>query len=75
MQSTICIYRWGSPGQVFKLDENSMIEYLEELEDLTHGALRLQESAGLQQLYLHDLSEHELDRHALRLLDEYYARH
>ena len=70
-----CIYREGSPGQVFKLDENSMVEYLEELETLTHGALRLQESAGLQQVYLHDLPSQDLEPFALQLLNEYYDRH
>jgi len=53
-----CIYRPGSPGQVFKLDENSVIEYLESLEELTAGGLQLQETAGLRQLYLqHDTSD------------------
>lgn len=66
-----CIYRWGSPGQVFKLDENSTIEYLEELEKLTQGALRLQESVGLQQVYLHELSVGNLEQYKLHLLDEH----
>ncbi|GAP08691.1 hypothetical protein ATHL_03598 [Anaerolinea thermolimosa] len=48
-----CVYSPGSPGQIFKLDENSMISYLEDLEDLTGGALRLQETAGLRQVYVH----------------------
>jgi hypothetical protein len=68
------IYREGSPGQVFKLDENSMVDYLEELETLTRGALRLQESAGLQQLYLHTPPQ-ELPSVAIDLLHHYYDRH
>jgi hypothetical protein len=70
-----CIYRWGSPGQVYKLDENSMVEYLDELERLTDGALRLQESGGLHQVYLHGLQAHEFEHYALDLLDGYYGRH
>ena len=70
-----CIYDAGSPGQVFKLDENSVVEYLEALEPLTGGALRLQETAGLRQLYLHQIEPHQFDTYALRLLDRYYDRH
>ncbi|MBK8432856.1 MAG: DUF4007 family protein [Chloroflexi bacterium] len=47
-----CLYQPASPGQVFRLNENSLVMYLEELEELTEGQLRLQESSGLRQLYL-----------------------
>lgn len=67
-----CIYDAGSPGQIFKLDENSVVEYLEALELLTDGALRLQETAGLRQLYLHHLEPRRFDDYAYRLLDRYY---
>jgi hypothetical protein len=70
-----CLYHWGSPGQVFKLDENSLIEYLEQVEDLTAGTLRLQESAGVHQVYLPDLTTEDLNHTALQLLDDYYGRH
>lgn len=46
-----CLYGSGSPGQAFKLDENSVIEYIEILEDMTKGALGLDETAGLKQIY------------------------
>ena len=46
-----CLYGEGSPGQVFKLDENSLVEYVEELEEQTNGALILDETAGLKQIY------------------------
>lgn len=52
-----CIYSPGSPGQIFKLDENSIISYLEDLEMLTGGALSLQETAGLRQIYWHTASQ------------------
>lgn len=57
------IYSIGSPGQIFKLDENSVSEYLEGLEDLTNGAILLQETSGIRQIYIHDyekLNEHKL---------------
>ena len=40
-----------SPGQAFKLDENSLVEYVEAIGDMTHGALVLDETAGLKQIY------------------------
>jgi hypothetical protein len=46
-----CLYDEGSPGQAFKLDENSLIEYVEELESHTAGAIILDETAGLKQIY------------------------
>lgn len=46
-----CLYGAGSPGQAFKLDENSLIEYVEELEDKSGGDLMLDETAGLKQIF------------------------
>jgi len=55
-----CVYTPGSPGQIFKLDENSVTRYLEDLEELSRGALRLQETSGLRQIYLHSNFSAEL---------------
>jgi hypothetical protein len=44
-------YSRNSPGNIFKLDENSLIEYLDGLETATDGALGYVESAGVKQLY------------------------
>jgi Protein of unknown function (DUF4007) len=46
-----CLYGDGSPGQVFKLDENSLIEYIEDLQDTMTGNIILDETAGLKQIY------------------------
>ena len=46
----------GSPGRVFLLDEESVAERLANMSDLTSGAIRWDESAGLRQLYVHDLA-------------------
>lgn len=47
-----CTYFPGSPGQVFKLDENSVIEYVEALAIVTQGAVQFDETAGLRQIYV-----------------------
>lgn len=64
-----CLYGEGSPGQVFKLDENSLIGYVEELEERTERALILDETAGLKQIY----RRRSVDSFAV--LDEYYQGH
>jgi len=45
-------YEAGSPGRVFKLDENTVADYLLALEDVTEGAFRWSDSAGLRQIQL-----------------------
>ena len=40
----------GSPGRVFLLDENDVVDMLTALEDVTKGAYRWSETAGLKQL-------------------------
>jgi len=40
----------GAPGRVFLLDENDVIDRLSSLEDITGGALRWSETAGLKQV-------------------------
>jgi hypothetical protein len=46
-----CLYGIGSPGQAFRLDENTVVEHIEELGKLTHGKIVLDETAGLKQIY------------------------
>ncbi len=43
-------YAWGSPGRVFKLDEDSVIARLMRLDDLTDGAWQWVDTAGLRQI-------------------------
>ncbi|MCC6188634.1 MAG: DUF4007 family protein [Anaerolineales bacterium] len=69
-----CVYRAGSPGQAFKLDENSVMEHLEHLEKQLGGKLRLQETSGLRQIYLDESLARKLPERAMELLDHYYAR-
>ena len=62
-----CLYGEDGPGQAFKLDENSVMGYVEGLEEATDGAIGLDETAGLKQIYLRK----EID--SMELLDGYYA--
>jgi len=61
-----CLYGPGSPGQAFKLDENSLIEYVEDMEDQTRGAILLDETAGLKQIYRRQAID------PIRVLNDYY---
>jgi len=63
-----CLYGQGSPGQAFKLDENTLIFHIEELDKITRGKITLDETAGLKQIY----RRKEMD--ALKLLEDYYRR-
>lgn len=67
-----CIYKPGSPGQVFKLDDNSVVDYLEILEEKLSGRVRLIETAGLSQIYLTDAIVQDLETSARDLLQSYY---
>lgn len=50
----------GSPGRVFVLDENALVDLLGEVEVVTRGAYRWSETAGLKQLIrARSLSEDE----------------
>ena len=62
-----CLYGEGSPGQAFKLDENSLVEYIDELGDLTGRAMILDETAGLKQIYRRKSFD------PMRILDDYFA--
>lgn len=66
-----CLYGPLSPGQLFKLDENSLIMAIEALASLTDGAFVVDETAGLRQVYMR--GNRDMLR-ADRLLEQYYAR-
>jgi hypothetical protein len=61
-------YRKGSPGTVFRLDENSIADRLERLDGLTRGKLVYTETAGLRQVYKQD------DMNPRQLLEEHYTK-
>lgn len=60
----------GSPGRVFLLDENDVVDRLAVLDTVTGGAFRWSETAGLKQM-VRD-SELNLDR-AFRFVEKDYA--
>lgn len=61
-----CLAYPGSPGRAFKLDENSLITYLEELAELTNGSVTLDETEG--QIHC------RTDWDGMKLLSDYYKR-
>lgn len=69
-----CLYHEGSPGQIFKLDENSVVEYLEALEEVTGGKIRLQETAGLRQVYLDASPGEDYRVQAMEMLRGHYEQ-
>ena len=44
------MYEPGSPGRVFVLNENDLIDLVIQIEDLSQGNYRWSESTGLKQL-------------------------
>ena len=60
-------YSAESPGQIFKLDVDSVVQYLEVVEPRTDGALRYDETAGLKQVYRDRTVNH------IELLSRYYG--
>ena len=48
----------GSPGRIFALDENTLADFLLEIENVSSGAYRWSETAGLKQL----IREREIER-------------
>jgi hypothetical protein len=63
-----CLYHPLSPGQVFKLDQSTLSEYLSVLSDITDGAMTADETAGLSQLYRRGSID------PLELINRYYRR-
>jgi hypothetical protein len=47
----------GSPGRVFLLDEESVADRLIAISDLSHGAIRWDESTGMRQVYVQEIKE------------------
>lgn len=67
-----CIYGHDSPGQVFKLDENSVVEYIEKIEHRFSGEIRIDESSGLSQIYLSESIATDVEGSARDILQSYY---
>lgn len=63
---------FGSPGRVFKLDENSVAERLMNLEALTDGKVRWMDTAGVRQISRHESALSE--KFLTQLLKKAYGR-
>ena len=61
-------YSQKSPGQTFQLDEDTLAEYLDRLENFTDGVLHYDETAGMKQV--HRNKNKEID--PMELLNRYY---
>jgi hypothetical protein len=59
------VYGEGSPGRVFKLDEDSVAERLFGLDDLTRGELTWTDTAGLRQVHREPGKDSKLSRRML----------
>lgn len=62
----------GSPGRVFKMDENSLAERLQGLESRTDGALFWSDSSGIRQVMRREMDGKKIARLEDRLLREAY---
>ncbi|HEX7997930.1 MAG TPA: DUF4007 family protein [Pyrinomonadaceae bacterium] len=63
-------YEPGSPGRIFKLDEDSLSDRLGRIETVTGGLYDYDETGGLKQVYKR--SEEEID--PMELLKSYYRK-
>ncbi|MEW5878589.1 MAG: DUF4007 family protein [Acidobacteriota bacterium] len=66
------LYSPGSPGQAFRLDENTLLAALDSLSGLTNNALEVTETAGVAQVYLKEGRKPALEELAMGLLEDYF---
>jgi hypothetical protein len=64
---------YGSPGRVFKLDENAVADRLMALEQLTHGDIQWTEQAGIRQVTRRNATRMTLTDYKYKLLEIAYA--
>jgi len=66
-------YDYGSPGRVFKLDENAVADRLMALEQLTRGQIQWTEQAGIRQVTRKDTALQNPSEYKYKLLESAYA--
>lgn len=64
---------YGSPGRVFKIDENGIAERLIALEELSNGQIQWTEQAGLRQVTLKNNSPKHIEALKKKLLTAAYS--
>lgn len=62
-------YAEGSPGRVFKLDEESIAQRLLAISDFTGRKLEWTDSAGLRQVHRKELSKEDIKNMIRRAYD------
>jgi acyl-CoA synthetase (AMP-forming)/AMP-acid ligase II len=68
---SIC-YNFMSPGRIFLLNEDAIIEYLQILSDETRGAFEYTETAGMKQIILNSNQNKNLDKWAIHYFRKNY---
>lgn len=66
-------YDYGSPGRVFKLDEDAVADRLMALEELSGGQIQWTEQAGIRQVTRRDTALKNLPVYKFKLLESAYA--
>ena len=64
-------YAVGSPGQIFKLNDNAIVDAVEELERITRGKFAFTDTAGLNSIQFSGNNKRGV--FAQKLLDDYYG--
>jgi len=64
---------YGSPGRVFKIDENGIAERLISLEQISNGQIQWTEQAGLRQVTLKNNSPKNIEQLKKKLLTAAYS--
>ena len=65
---------YGSPGRVFKLDENAVADRLMALEELSRGQIQWTEQAGIRQVTRTGVALHDIKRAKEALLKAAYEK-
>jgi len=65
---------YGSPGRVFKIDENGITERLVSLENLTNGQIQWTEQAGLRQVTLKNNTDKSIESLKKKMLNLAYSK-
>lgn len=65
---------YGSPGRVFKLDENAVADRLMSMEELSRGQIQWTEQAGIRQVTRTGIALHDIQRAKESLLKAAYEK-
>lgn len=68
-----CLYDVGSPGQIFKINEGALMDYLVELERITQRRLQISDTAVLTTISFNAKNAGPVE-YAAQLLAQYYER-